>query len=311
MKHRSIKAEFLFICILLMNIFILFFNKVNLFGTLSFFNICFIYFILFIILPFLKHIKKEQFSTKSIRILTLLRILAGTAFYFTLYQVYFSMDYTLQFTYYILIIAALLTFFVHFTDLLVDLLWSHKHAKKNYLLPFVINLLVTLCLFILVGNILYNYLSIPNNRYELKEVQVPTSITLYKNLASADLNKSEKSASNIVIKDPNDIQTIMNNFNNSLIRSFTPANLMNYYRMKEDNHPIYTLVFTYGKKGGFDDNYIPSLEVTSNRFSVIETRQSKSDILFGTFNYDETYPVSLSDDTLTLFFNYVKLIKDK
>lgn len=308
MKYRSIKAEIVLICILLVNVFILFINKYNLLSILSFFNLCFIYFIFYIILPFMKHIKKGQFNTKSIRTFSILRILTGTAIYFTLYQIYFSKDYTLKYTYYILFMALFLSFFIHILDLLADINWNQKNGRgRNNILP-AMNLIIITALFLLFCNDIFTYVSIPKSSHDLKNIKVPESITVYKNVGSKVLVNGVDDGSNVVIDNPADVQTIINDLNSHFVKTFTAENRLNYIRMKDANQPTYTLVFNYDDKGSLENNYLPSMEITANRFSVIADNSSKSHVLYGTFEYADFYPVSLSDDTLILIFNYIRLM---
>lgn len=293
--------------LLVLNIILLLsFGKLMDFRLLHFINLCFIFLNLSIAFPMNDYIKKGVLKSKLQSLI--LRTGICIVYIIFLYQVFFSRNYHLKYTYIICFALSLLLFYVSILDTSIKEYKRRTLFKKRFnRLYQVASIVISILISVIPIYIIAQSVMVPQNQIELNDIKASERITIYKYASdedSMDLN------SHIEIKTPEDIQMIIDDLKTTQVSSLSYVDILNYEKMKSDNYPYYLLMlednFIIKDKNNQTNNSIYYIVITTNQNVVIE-RSYINDKLFMKNRPNDIYPVNFSKKTLDMIFSYINI----
>jgi hypothetical protein len=257
------------------------------------------------------HIKKGDIRKRTVILSLAMRGILITLLAASMYRILYSKDYNLKYTYWIALVAfATIVITLPIGALIKDYKKRKSEGKKRNILFIIVSVLfISLWPCFIAYNIAVKY-AYPERQIVLDNLKVPESITIYRYDRESNLfNPNFYSKINITEED--NINKIIKNLQSTKIESFTGTSLINYSRMRCDNLPYYMLMFHYTGSDSWDnvleDGYIDYVVVTTNRNTTIEETKKRSRLIFGVDIYNEIFPISLSQETVDMIFEYIKL----
>jgi F0F1-type ATP synthase assembly protein I len=292
--------------------FILEFTNFSSFITL--FIVASILIITDLIMPFCDYIKNEQEYTVLDTFFMWSKIISVILLSASIYYIYVDKSYNLFYSYVFVIITFLILLLIHGIETILAKYKKKKeeegHISKLYFAMIPILSLLPLSIFLIN---LYANINFPKDGVNIQQVKKPETIAIYETDVNKNGKKTEFSLNDIIeIKNQEDISTVVQDLKQIQTKNYNTFELLNHYKMREDNHPYYRLSFWYdiGIKETFENGYIDYIVITSNRKAVIERiifRENSNLLinLFTSYVKREVYPIELSEDAYEVIFTYL------
>jgi FlaA1/EpsC-like NDP-sugar epimerase len=281
------------------------------YGMISFISLCAIFMVIAIVSPVNNYFKKGIINNKRTIMLIFLRLVLVVMLIISWYEILFTKNYNLKYTYWAAVISLGSIMVLYFIQKLINDYENKKFNNKGYNKLNIIG--TTLLVFLIPSFYFFNFIqsfSRPKHHIVINALKVPEKISVYK--LSKD-ERDKKSAGFMPISEitsPEDIKKITKELERRSVVNITSIDLINFERMKSDSYPCYIMRFDYDNTNGLatklENGYIEQMRVTSSRNIVMEefTRKDES-ALFEKYYYD-IYPVGLSKETVDMIFSYFK-----
>lgn len=273
-----------------------------------FINIIILFFMVYVLEPLNKYIKKGTLKNKAIILAISSRMILMLIFAISLYKILLSNNYNLKYTYFICLVSFILLIISKMAEGLINDYSRRKIEGKKYNIIF---LIVSIFLGIMILTIIVYFVtrsySYPSRRIVLDDVKIPEYISVYKydyESGKTSIGISEKNK----IDSFEDLNKIMSELNSIEIESVTSTNLLNYYRKISNQDPYYVLIPSYKdvsfKENTLEDGYIDIISIRSDGDMVIESIKLKDNRILGNRYYKEVYPINLSQETKDILSKY-------
>ncbi len=315
MKMRKKLTDYILIGLLIINLIMLFIFRLNdTFKDIQMIHLYILFIIIFLVIPLHDYIKRGSLKNKLVVLLFIVRFGVGIIFSATSYQIFFTNNYNLKYTYWMWIICFIFAILISYFESLINDYQKRKSLEKRFNKLYIGGrILLIILLMCLPGETIGKEFIQSQKQLILNDIKIPESISIYKyDITKHDVNSYINSS--IAINNPNDLRKITKELESARIVNITSTDLLNYERMREDNQCYYNLIFNYGdskdEKIDLKNGYIYCLQVTANGNVVIKNINSYDRIIFGEQYYQETYPITLSKEIVNLIFVYINKISN-
>lgn len=268
-----------------------------------------------ILLPLKNYIREGTLRSGTAVLAVFLRTVFVLMLIVSGYEILFSKNYNLKYSYWIAAICIIYMFTVPAIQGIIKDLKEKKYSREKLKGLFSIGGTVLWILIVIYFgyNLTQSYL-LPIQQINLSNLKMPNKIVVYKQNKDAKSSEYLSSGSICEITSSENIEKIIKELKSAKIENISSYDLANYYRMKKNNYPCYTMFFQYSNTDnalrGIENGYIQEVVITSNRSIVIQQLNSRHGLIFQDY-YEGIYPVSLSKDTIDMIFSFIEVKKDK
>lgn len=270
--------------------------------------ICTIYSFLGIILPGREYFRRDCLKDRKVTLMFFIRRIPDVVLLVCGYEILLSKNYSLKYTYWI---GAVLTIYLMLKLASHSIIEGYKEDKSNNRKHFwLFRTGAAVLWFLFLGfqfHIIMRPIIQPQHEIVLDNLKVPERIMIYKYENNKTHSMSPFTPPISEISSPEHQEKIIKALRDTRVENITLTDLINHYRMRNDNSPYYILELEYSRSSTsrkLEDGYVESIMITSNKQVVIKQSATR-EVLFGTKRYYEIYPVDISEDIMDMIFKYI------
>lgn len=249
--------------------------------------------------------KNKFIKNKRILISLSIKVVISVFFTISYFRIFVTQDYQLRNTYWVFLISIFIIINTFIFEKLRSLYYRRVMSGKK-LNKLCIGIIVVIYIMVFLYNLMNLMPDIiqKEKRYTLHDLRTPEYITIYRE--GDNLNNFPL----YTIDNKDDINKFIKDLQEKAITNITLTDLFNYERMQENNRPNFRLFFsykdTYDEESGLENGFITELNLTANGKVVLMNKVGLEKLFSIRDYYFETYPVSLSKETLEMFDSYIK-----